>query len=129
MSRLAPATPQCSSSSCESLREWELEFQAEPSRHRSTSVDSEPREERLDQFLQPMIDQWQDRGLSDSLSSFDSFSKLLGLENLQQYLFSRAVHKLPNWSAHPLDDQGKALQVQMQNALDVSLLPTIYPYW
>ncbi|CAD6571764.1 MAG: hypothetical protein ASARMPREDX12_004682 [Alectoria sarmentosa] len=87
--------------------------------HRATSVDSKPREERLDQFLQPMIDQWQDRGLSNSLSSFDKFSRLLGLENLQQYLFSRAVNKLPNWSAHPLDDQGKALQIHMQNALDI----------
>ena len=67
-----------------------------------------------------MIDQWQDRGLSDSLSSFDNFNRLLGLEPLQQYLFSRAVHKLPNWSAHPLDDQGKSLQIQMQSALDVS---------
>ena len=71
-----------------------------------------------------MIDQWQDRGLSDSLSSFDNFNRLLGLENLQQYLFSRAVQKLPNWSAHPLDDQGKALQTEMQSALDVSLHQT-----
>lgn len=86
--------------------------------HRATSVDSRSREERLDQFLQPMIDQWQDRGLSNSLSSFDNFSRLLGLENLQQYIFSQAVNKLPNWSAHPLDEQGKALQIHMQNALD-----------
>lgn len=87
--------------------------------HRATSVDSKPREERLDQFLQPMIGQWQDRGLSNSLLSFENFSRLLGLGDLQQYLCSRAVNKLPNWSAHPLDDQGKALQVNMQNALDV----------
>ncbi|KAF6219395.1 hypothetical protein HO133_005221 [Letharia lupina] len=86
--------------------------------HRATSVDVRPREERLDQFLQPMIDQWQDRTLSNSLSSFENFSRLLGLENLQQYLCSRAVNKLRNWSEHPLDDQGKALQIQMQNALD-----------
>ena len=71
-----------------------------------------------------MIDQWQDSGLSNSLSSFDNFNRLLGLEPLQQYLFSRAVHKLPNWSAHPLDDQGKNLQIQMQSALDVSLHQT-----
>lgn len=75
-----------------------------------------------------MIDQWQDRGLSNSLSSFDNFSRLLGLENLQQYIFSQAVNKLPNWSAHPLDEQGKALQIHMQNALDVSLNASLYPY-
>ena len=76
-----------------------------------------------------MIDQWQDRGLSNSLSSFENFSRLLGLENLQQYIFSRAVNKLPNWSAHPLDEEGKALQIHMQNALDVSLHPTPHPYY
>ena len=75
-----------------------------------------------------MIDQWQDRGLSNSLSSFNNFSRLLGLESLQQYLISRAVNKLPNWSAHQLDDQGKALQIHMQTALDVSLLFGFYPY-
>lgn len=75
-----------------------------------------------------MIDQWQDRTLSNSLSSLENFSRLLGLENLQQYLCSRAVNKLRNWSEHPLDDQGKALQIQMQNALDVSLYPTLYQH-
>lgn len=76
-----------------------------------------------------MIDQWQDRGLSNSLSSFDNFTRLLGLENLQQYIFSRAVNKLPNWSAHPLDEEGKALQIHMQNALDVSLHPAPHLYY
>ena len=126
MSRHAPATLQYSSSSCEVLFLGKLNRNADSSRHRATSVDPKPREERLDQFLQPLMDQWQDIGLSNSLSSFDNFSRLLGLENLQQYLFSRAVNKLPNWSAHPLDDQGRALQVHMQDALDVSLHPTVY---
>lgn len=74
-----------------------------------------------------MVDQWQDRGLSNSLLSFDSFTRLLGLENLQQYLISRAVDKVPNWSAHPLDDQGKALQIHMQSALDVGLHHELHP--
>lgn len=129
MSRHAPVTPRCSLSSCESQSSGNRNLKAESSRHRATSVDSMPREARLDQFLQPMVDQWQERRLSSSLSSFDNFSRLLGLESLQQYLFSRAVHKLPNWSAHPLDQQGKALQIQMQNALDVSLHSPLHPYW
>ena len=90
-------------------------------RHRATSVDAAPREARLDQFLQPMINQWQDNGLSRSLSSFDYFSRLLGLGDLQRYLSSRAVHKVQDWSSHPLDDEGKALQTHMQSALDVSV--------
>ena len=76
-----------------------------------------------------MVDQWQAGGLSSALSSFENFSTLLGLQNLQQYLFSRAVNKLPNWSAHPLDDQGKALQITMKNALDVSLHFTLHSCW
>ncbi len=86
--------------------------------HRATSVDSQPREVRLEQFLQPLMTQWQNFSLGQSLSSFNSFSKLLGLETLQQYLSSRAVHKIPDWSAQPLDDEGKALQRHMQSALD-----------
>ncbi|KAK4696105.1 exportin-5, partial [Lecanoromycetidae sp. Uapishka_2] len=86
--------------------------------HRATSVDFQAREARLEQFLQPLMDQWQNPNLTQSLSSFDSFSRLLGLENLPQYLSSRAVHKIPEWSSQPLDDEGKILQAQMQNALD-----------
>lgn len=86
--------------------------------HRATSVDSQPREARLEQSMQPLMDEWQNPSLGQSLSSFDNFTRLLGLEKLQQYLSIRAVHKLPDWSSHPLDDEGKVLQTQMQNALD-----------
>ncbi|MCJ1274120.1 hypothetical protein MMC21_001915 [Puttea exsequens] len=86
--------------------------------HRATTVDIQAREARLDQFLQPLMDQWQNAALGQSLSSFQNFSQLLGLDHLQRYLAARSVQKIPDWSSHPLDDEGKALQVHMQKALD-----------
>lgn len=95
--------------------------QAEETRHRATSVDAQIREARVDQFLQPLIDQWQNPALGHSLSSFQSFTNLLGLDGLQQYLSARAVQKIPDWSSHPLDDEGKDLQAHMEIALNVSV--------
>lgn len=86
--------------------------------HRATSVEARIRQARLDEFLQPLINQWQDPSLGQSLSSFPEFSRMLGLESLQQYLASRAVHKIQDWSSHPLDDEGIVLQKRMQSALD-----------
>ena len=45
---------------------------------------------------------------------------MLRFDDLQRYLTDRAVHKIPDWSACPLDDEGKALQVRMGKALEVS---------
>lgn len=86
--------------------------------HRATSVESRIRQTRLDEFLQPLINQWQNPALDQSLSSFPEFSRMLGLESLQQYLASRAVHQIQDWSSHRLDDEGIILQKQMQSALD-----------
>ncbi len=86
--------------------------------HRATSVESRMRQARLDEFLQPLINQWRNPSLGQSLSSFPEFSRMLGLEGLQQYLASRAVHEIQDWSSHPLDDEGVFMQKQMQSALD-----------
>ena len=86
--------------------------------HRATSVDPKPREHRLEQFLQPLVSQWQNSELSHSLSTFDSFCQVLGLGGIQQYASSRAIHQIQDWPSQPLDDDGKALQDHMQNALE-----------
>ena len=93
--------------------------------HRATQIDSSIREPRLEQYLSTLIAQWQDDGLKQSLSSFQAFSRRLGLENLQQYFLSRSIKDITDWSAHPLDDEGKRLQAQMQAALEsLPLRPT-----
>ena len=86
--------------------------------HRASNVELHLRQARLDQFLVPLVDQWQNPDLGQSLGSFAKFNTLLGLNDLQQYLTSRAVHKITDWSSQALDDEGIVLQEQMQNALD-----------
>ena len=88
--------------------------------HRATTIDQGEREARLDHFLQPLITQWQHPGLGEALSSFDGFCELLGLGSLQDYASHRALHQIPDWSSHPLDDEGKLLQSRIQCALEVS---------
>ncbi|KAL8711046.1 MAG: hypothetical protein Q9220_004427 [cf. Caloplaca sp. 1 TL-2023] len=86
--------------------------------HRAVSVDSQSRQERLQTFLQPLVAQWQSSELSNSVASFNDFFKLLGCDGIQQYISERAIHQIPDWSMHPLDDEGKSLQSHMQHALE-----------
>ena len=86
--------------------------------HRATTVDPKPREQRLDMFLQPLISQWHNEGLSDALASFQSFCTLIGCGGIQQYMSERAVHEIPDWSLYGLDDKGRDFQAQMQQALE-----------
>ena len=86
--------------------------------HRAGSVDVAPREARLEQMVNPVVEQWQDSELSRSLSSIHAFAELLGMGSLQQYLISRNVQNIEDWSSHPLDDEGKSLQLQITNALE-----------
>ncbi|KAL8779897.1 MAG: hypothetical protein Q9213_006719 [Squamulea squamosa] len=86
--------------------------------HRASSVDPQPRQERLETFLQPLVAQWQDSELMQSLTSFNNFCELLGCGGIQQYVSQRALHEIPDWSAIPLDEEGKALQLHMQSSLE-----------
>ena len=86
--------------------------------HRATNVTLEIREERLHQYLTPIIARWQDERLFYLLSSFHGFSELLQLENVQGYLMSREVQQIVDWSSQPLDEEGKLLQSRMQTAVD-----------
>ena len=86
--------------------------------HRASSVDVTPRGLKMREMVQPTMNQWQESGFGDSLSSVQSFSKLLGLEGLQHYFLSRDAHKMDDWSVFPLDEEGKALQSQIQSAID-----------
>ena len=86
--------------------------------HRAANIDPSPRQERLELFLQPLVAQWQNDELSNSLSSFHNFCQLIGCEGIQEYVSQRALHLIPDWSTHPLDDEGKELQVHMQHALE-----------
>ena len=85
---------------------------------RASSIDPRPREAKLGQYLEPLIQPWQDERLRQSLSSFGNFSSLLRLDKIQQYLVSRQVYKITDWASHSLDDEGKMLQLSIQDAVD-----------
>jgi exportin-5 len=91
-------------------------------------VDLTPRQARLESFLHPLISSWQSPGLAPSLCTFDGFCELLGLGNLQQYIIARAFHQMKDWSSCPLDEEGKLLQLKMQNALEVSMYSSLKFY-
>ena len=88
-------------------------------RSRAADIDSAARYGRLDQFLRPIISQWQNPGLGQRLSSYASFCELLGLSDVQKYLSARGVHRIQDWSSQPLDNEGKALQQRMTVSLEV----------
>lgn len=86
--------------------------------HRATGIDNQTRQARLAQFVDPLISRWQDDELSGAMSNSDTFSKLLGMDHIQQYLVSRQVQNIKDWSLQPLDEDGKLLQSRMQAAVD-----------
>lgn len=71
------------------------------------------RETRLESFLSPIKQSWDSPELRNTLSTFQGFTALLGIEWVQRYLIDRKVHQLEDWSAVTLDDEGKALQSEM----------------
>lgn len=82
-------------------------------RHRSATVDQQLRGTRLESFLSPIKQSWDNPELRNTLSTFQGFTLLLGIERVQQYLINRKVHKLEDWSLVTLDDEGRALQSEM----------------
>ena len=86
--------------------------------HRATSVDAGVREARLEVYLQPLIKQWQDDWLAQSLSSLSRFGRILALDDVQQYLTSRQAQGIEDWAGQSLDEQGKALQLRIQKSVD-----------
>lgn len=67
----------------------------------------------------PVLDAWRDHSLGDSLQSFEGFCTILGLNKVQEYLASRRVHEIPDFTQHPLDAEGQALQAELSEKFKV----------
>ncbi|KAI9787672.1 MAG: hypothetical protein M1839_000203 [Geoglossum umbratile] len=89
--------------------------------HRATTIDPQLRESRLQSFVAPISLAWQDAELTRSVSSFQGFCDLLGLGKVQEYLVSRQVHKIDDWSQYQLDTEGRAIQTELNKRFQ--LLP------
>ena len=69
--------------------------------------------------MTPISLSWQDAELTRSVSSFQGFCDLLGLGKVQEYLVSRQVHKVEDWSQYQLDAEGRAIQTELNERFQV----------
>ncbi|KAA8913607.1 armadillo-type protein [Sphaerosporella brunnea] len=81
--------------------------------HRTKNIDSETRRQRLEHYVVPVKQSWVDPGLTEALASFEGFCRLLGLDRVQDYLVSRRVHEMEDFSQFTLDAEGQALQSEL----------------
>lgn len=89
--------------------------------HRSKNIDPEIRKQRLESCIVPVKQQWTDPGMTESLQTFQGFCRLLGLDRVQEYLILRRVHEIPDFSKHPLDADGQALQTELTEKFRVGV--------
>ncbi|KAF7170009.1 hypothetical protein CNMCM6106_004870 [Aspergillus hiratsukae] len=80
---------------------------------RANNVDPYLRETRLKSFLEPIKQAWQEAEFRSTSSSFEGFCGMLGLQNVGPYMQKNQAQKLEDWSAVPLDNEGKQIQETM----------------
>ncbi|KAL2219423.1 armadillo-type protein [Thermoascus aurantiacus ATCC 26904] len=80
---------------------------------RASNVDMYLRESRLRGFIEPIRHSWQNEEFKRLSSSFSGFCDLLGLHRVGPYMQAKQAWKLEDWSAIPLDDEGKRIQEEM----------------
>jgi exportin-5 len=75
--------------------------------------------QKLEAFIAPIKQLWQDPQLDEAVSSFDRFCDLLGLGKVREYLVSREVHKVADWGSFKLDAEGQAIQTELNDRVKV----------
>ena len=81
--------------------------------HRTKNIDAAVRQSRLEGYIHPVRETWRDPGLTESLQTFQGFCAILGLDKVQEYLISRRVNEIPDFTRHVLDAEGQALQNEL----------------
>jgi exportin-5 len=76
--------------------------------------------QRLEAFIAPVKQLWQNPELDGALSSFNGFCELLGIGKVRNYLVSRRVHEVSDWSTMQLDDEGQAMQAELNERVKVT---------
>ncbi|KAF4632023.1 hypothetical protein G7Y89_g6104 [Cudoniella acicularis] len=92
--------------------------------HRATNIDPELRLQKLQGFIHPVQQLWQNNELEQSISSFPGFCDLLGLSKVRDFLVSRRVHEIDNWALYQLDVEGQTLQAELEERLKALPLRT-----
>jgi exportin-5 len=89
------------------------------SSHRAAKVDPEARMQKLQSFITPVKQLWQNSEMNEAISSFDGFCELLGLGKVRDYLVSRHVHEIQEWGLYQLDEEGQAIQKELDDRVKV----------
>lgn len=64
--------------------------------------------------MDPIKSQWRNDKLKAALASYGSFCEMMALDKAQDYLARKRVHEVKDWGSLQLDDEGKALQAEME---------------
>ncbi|KAH7325108.1 armadillo-type protein [Stachybotrys elegans] len=82
--------------------------------HRASGVATENKVLKLRSFIDPVKAQWQAPEFRASLKSYSNFCEFLGLDRAQQYLAKRRAHEIQDWGSCALDEEGLALQAELE---------------
>lgn len=69
--------------------------------------------------------QWQNDRLKQALSSYAGFCELMKLDKAQNYLARKQMQNISDWGSVDLDDEGQALQIELEECQTVRALYTI----
>ncbi|WEW59920.1 karyopherin [Emydomyces testavorans] len=83
--------------------------------HRATDVEPNLRQARLQSFIEPLRHAWADEQFRQVVSNFGGFCEVFGLDQVHPYLKARQAQSIEDWSAFPLDEEGKRIQSQMNS--------------
>ncbi|KAL7620026.1 karyopherin [Parahypoxylon ruwenzoriense] len=93
--------------------------------HRSTRLDQSTKAQKLRGFIDPVVSQWRDERLKQSLSSYAGFCELMALDKAQNYLARKQMQNISDWGSVELDAEGQALQAELEERQTVlPLRPT-----
>lgn len=82
--------------------------------HRAEKIDTATKIPKLREFIDPVKAGWQTESIQTSLRSYSGFCELLALDKVQAYLASRHVHEVLDWGSWTLDEEGLALQSELE---------------
>lgn len=89
--------------------------------HRSTILDRDTQTARMKQMLDTVQSAWQNDNFTSSISSFQSFCGVLGMDRLPQFLDANNFRGTQDWSEQPLGADGQDLQATILDRSQVML--------
>ena len=88
-------------------------------RHRSTTLDRATQEARMKHLLTQVKDAWRNEELTKSVSSFQAFCGVLGMDRLPEFLSANNFRGVQDWSEQSLPADGQTLQATISERSNV----------